>query len=71
MLKEIITYFANKRMGSVMLNIVDLIWENLDEIEKQMAVSLKQSGRCQLIIQSKLSQPQLEEAVASTPYIAL
>ena len=69
--KEIITYFASKNLGSVMFNLVDLVWEQLDEIEKQMACSLRKKGACQISIRSKLPQKQLEIEMGKTKLIDL
>lgn len=68
---EIVSYFAAKSMGSVLLNVVDLIWEELDEIEKGLAKSLKERHVCTLAIKSRLAQNVLDEEYANTPYIAL
>lgn len=69
--REIVFYFSQKHMGSYILNLVDLIWEKLDDIEKQFAVSLKNSELCQFQLRSNLSQKELIEQVTSTPYIEL
>lgn len=69
--REIVQYFAQKRMGSEILNLVDLIWDELDDIERQMAVSLKNAGSCQFNLRSNLSQKELDDQFNATPYINL
>lgn len=68
---EIVSYFSHKNMGSHILNLVDLVWEKLDDTEKQFAVSLKNSKLCQFYLRSALSQKELDAEVSATPYIEL
>ena len=69
MLREIISYFAAKHMGSVYLNMVDVIWEQLDGIEKEMVRTLKEAKGGNLIIKSRLNQAALDAELAATPFI--
>lgn len=71
MLYEIVVYFAAKNMGSKFLNTIQVIWEKLDETEKQMVKSFKEANGGNLIINSMFSQNELEAQVAATPYISL
>ena len=68
---EIVAYFAKLNMGSIFLTVVEVIWEKLDETEKQMIASLHTSKRCSLCIKSNLPQDILEQEVNRTPIIAL
>lgn len=68
---EIVSYFAEKGMGSKLLNLVDLIWEALDVTEKQMAASLLKLPNPRIAIRSKLSQKDLEAEIQKTPFIIL
>lgn len=68
---EIIAYFAWKNMGSKILEIVDVVWEKLDDIEKQMISSLYKSRYNCISVKSNLSQDQLIEEIQLTPAIEL
>jgi len=69
---EIISYFASKNMGSTMLDLVSVVWEKLDEIEKQMIVSLYHSKLYTTFnLKSALQQKELDKAIQQTPYILL
>jgi hypothetical protein len=68
---EIIKYFADKRMGSYMLSVVDVIWEVLDEIEKQMVKTLSVNKSCTLLLKSTLSQEELDKQISETLFVTL
>jgi len=68
---EIVCYFALKNLGSKLLDVVDVVWEDLDEIEKQMVNSLRIKSACTLAIHSHLPQVELERQLQETPFIAL
>lgn len=65
-------YFADKQMGSYFLITIDVIWEELDEIEKQMVKSFKEAkvGNC-LIHSRTLLRSDLEYELGQTPHINL
>lgn len=68
---EVVKYFADKNMGSCLLNVVSVIWEKLDIIEKEMIRSLKEAKKCTLEIKSNLFQEELERELDSTSFITL
>lgn len=65
-------YFADKGMGSYFLNTIDVVWEELDQIEKQMVKSFKEGklGNC-LIHSRTLLQSELDHELEQTPHINL
>ena len=68
---EIFAYFAAKNMGSKLLQTIDVVWEKIDEIEKQMVSSIRRAKAGNLIIKSNLTQHELDKEVEETPYIIL
>ena len=58
-------------MGTYVGNHVFVVWEEIDEIEKQMIASLYKANKCALSISTPLSETEIKKVLDETMFIQL